>query len=95
MDPVLEQLVEPFERMPPAEASRILTERYGLPAAELESLPTERDDSFLVSAGGQQFSLKVAHPSDDPAVIEMQLAAMTFAATADRCSSSTDAPRAC
>ena len=83
MDPVLEQLVEPFERMPPAEASRILTEHYGLPAAELESLPTERDDSFLVSAGGQQFSLKVAHPSDDPAVIEMQLAAMTFAATAD------------
>lgn len=83
MDPVLEQLVEPFERMPPAEASRILTELYGLPAAELEPLPTERDDSFRVAAGGQHFSLKIAHPSDDHAVIEMQLAAMVHAAAVD------------
>jgi Ser/Thr protein kinase RdoA (MazF antagonist) len=83
MHPVLAELVEPFERMPRAEASRLLAEHYGLDAVELEHLDTERDDSLRVSAGGTHYVLKVAHPADDPAVIEMQTAAMEHVAATD------------
>lgn len=83
MHPVLEQLVAPFDRMTRAEASRILVEHYGLTAAELEPLDTERDDSFRVDVGDEHFALKVAHPADDPTVIGMQLAAMAHAASVD------------
>ncbi len=69
--------------MPPAEASRILAERYGLNSTELTRLDTERDDSFRVTSGARQYSLKIAHPGDDPSVIDLQLAALEHAAAAD------------
>lgn len=79
----MQELVEPFERMPPAAASRVLTERYGLGPVVLRQLDTERDDSFKVTAGTEQYALKIAHPADDPAVIDLQLAALAHAAAAD------------
>lgn len=70
-------LVAPFARMTPAEATTLLAEHFGVTAARLERLDTERDDSFRVeTAAGETVLLKVAHPDDDPEVIAMQLAAM-------------------
>jgi hydroxylysine kinase len=70
-------LVAPFARMTPAEATTLLAEHFGVAAARLERLDTERDDSFRVeTAAGETVLLKVAHPDDDPEVIAMQLAAM-------------------
>lgn len=70
-------LVAPFARMTPAEATAVLAEHFGVTAARLERLDTERDDSFRVeTAAGETVLLKVAHPDDDPEVIAMQLAAM-------------------
>jgi len=79
---VLLELAEPFERMTPAAASVLLLEHYGLRSTRLELLDTERDDSFKVITAAGLYVLKVAHPSDDPAVIEMQGAAMERAAAA-------------
>ena len=69
--------------MPRAEASALLEKLYGLRATELEPLASERDDSFRVTTGAQQFALKVAHPGDDPAGIDFQLGAIAHAAAAD------------
>ncbi len=70
-------LVAPFARMTPAEATTLLAEHFGVAAARLERLNTERDDSFRAeTATGETVLLKVAHPEDDPEVIAMQLAAM-------------------
>lgn len=63
-----------------AEASALLLELYGVDAAELERLDTERDDSFRVTAGDRRYVLKVAHPDDDPLYVNLQTAAMSFAA---------------
>jgi Ser/Thr protein kinase RdoA (MazF antagonist) len=76
-------LVAPFARMTPAEATTLLTEQFGVAAARLERLDTERDDSFRVElASGEAVLLKVAHPDDDAEVIAMQLAAMRHVAAA-------------
>ena len=54
MEPLLRDLVEPFDRMPRAEASTLLETLYGLRPTELEQLDSERDDSFRVTAAGRQ-----------------------------------------
>jgi len=83
MHPLLEELVAPFDRMTPAEASAILDEHYGVVPSALERLDTERDDSFRVTTSRGELVLKVAHPHDNPRVIELQLAALEHAASAD------------
>ena len=76
-------LVAPFARMTPSEATTLLAEHFGVTAARLERLDTERDDSFRVeTAAGETVLLKVAHPDDDPEVIAMQLAAMRHGVSA-------------
>jgi len=76
---LVSDLVAPFDRMTPAEATALLEEHFGVAAAGLERLDTERDDSFKVTLDDGYGVLKVAHPGDDPEVIAMQLAAMTHA----------------
>ena len=50
-------------RMPVPEASDLLVSRFGV-HGELRRLPTEKDDTFLVSvADGTKFILKVANPA--------------------------------
>ena len=80
MEHLLRELTEPFVRVAPAEASRLLLDSYGLEATAIELLDTERDDSFHVTTAGGEFVLKVAHPLDDPALVAMQTAAMEHAA---------------
>jgi len=80
---LLTELAEPFERMPDAEAAETLSTHWGLVPSALERLDTERDDTFRFDADGAPYVLKVAHPSDDHAVIDLQLAALAHAAAAD------------
>ena len=77
---MLSELAGQFDRMPPAEASALLSEHYGVTAVELERLDTERDDSFRVTTADGYLVLKVAHPADDPLVIDLQTTAMRRAA---------------
>lgn len=83
MEPLLADLAAPFERMPQAEARALLTELYGVAALSLEPLDTERDDSFRVTTADRDVVLKVAHPADDPQLIDLQVEAMTHVAGAD------------
>lgn len=83
MHPLLAELVSPFERMPEAHASELLAEQYGLAFVTVERLDTERDDTFRVHGDGLDLVLKVAHPGDDPGVIDLQLRALQHAASVD------------
>jgi hydroxylysine kinase len=78
------ELAEPFERITTDAAARILDERYGIRGARLDRLDTEKDDSFRVdAAGGIRFVMKIAHPADDPLVVNLQTAALAHAADVD------------
>ncbi|MGX5682224.1 phosphotransferase [Schumannella luteola] len=83
MHPLLAELVAPFDRLPDADAAAVLADRYGLADVSLERLDTERDDTFRVRAGGRDLVLKVAHPQDDPSVVDLQLRALQHAASVD------------
>lgn len=76
-------LAEPFERIDTADAAALLTERYGIRSPELTRLDTERDDTFRVQSPDGAFVLKVSHPADDPLLVNLQTAAMAFAAEID------------
>ncbi len=58
-------------------------ELWGIEATALERLDTERDDSYVVVAEGSRHVLKVAHPLDDPAVLDLQCGALVHAGEAD------------
>jgi 4-aminobutyrate aminotransferase-like enzyme/Ser/Thr protein kinase RdoA (MazF antagonist) len=63
-------------RFSPARAEALAREHFGL-AARAEGLPSERDLNFLLTtAEGSRFVLKLANRSEDPAVLELQNAAM-------------------
>ena len=76
---LLDGLSEPFEHLDSAEARAALREHWGLEGADPVRLDTERDDTFRAG----DVLLKVAHPTDDPAVIEMQSAALAHVAATD------------
>ena len=74
------EFAEPFESMSDARAAAVLSETWGISAESLSRLDTERDDSFRVTANGADYLLKVAHPADDPLTVNLQTAALSFAA---------------
>jgi len=76
MQAMLDELAGQFDRMTPTAATALLREHYGVVAVALERLDTERDDSFRVTTPEGYLVLKVAHPGDDPLVIDLQTAAM-------------------
>lgn len=73
-------LAAPFEHLTEQNAAALLASVYGIDAASLDRLDTERDDSFRVATANAEYVLKVAHPTDDPLYINLQTAAMAFAA---------------
>lgn len=83
MHPVLAELVAPFDRLPDDEAVTLIAERYGMRAQRVDRLDTERDDTFRFTAGGRDLVLKVAHPQDSEAIIDLQVRALVHAAEAD------------
>jgi len=76
---LLDGLTEPFEHLPADVVAEALREHWGIEGVELTRLDTERDDTFRVG----DVLIKIAHPSDDPQVIEMQSAALRHVEAAD------------
>lgn len=79
MHPALAELIAPFDRMPEPEAADLLATHWGIVAPSMTRLETERDDTFQFGS----LVLKVAHPGDSPAVIDLQLAALAHAGLHD------------
>ena len=63
---------EPF----PGEAvARILSGWYGL-SGTLKRIATEKDDTFLLSSGENDFLVKISPPGEDPEIVNLQTSAM-------------------
>jgi len=74
-----------FERTSPAEAAAVALRCFGVTAASITRLATERDDTFRLAVTGDPhgFVLKISAPGDDPAEIGLQEAAIAHAAAQD------------
>jgi 4-aminobutyrate aminotransferase-like enzyme/Ser/Thr protein kinase RdoA (MazF antagonist) len=68
--------VDSAPRFSAAEAEEVALRNFGF-AAAASPLPSERDQNFLLTAAsGERRVLKIANPAEDPAILEMQNAAM-------------------
>lgn len=76
-------LAAPFTRLDEAAAIDLAARHWGFVATSARRLATERDDTFALTAGDQQRVIKVAHPLDDPDVIDFQCSALTWATNHD------------
>jgi hydroxylysine kinase len=76
-------LAAPFERASSADAAALALRHWGVRAERAVRIDTERDDTFRVETGEGGFALKIAHPADDAAVIELQVAANEWAVAHD------------
>lgn len=63
---------EPF---PEEAAARVLSGCYGL-SGTLKRIATEKDDTFLLSAGENDLLIKVSPPGEDPEIVNLQTSAM-------------------
>jgi hydroxylysine kinase len=69
--------------IPEALAQRLAAEHYGLPATA-HRLDSERDQNFrLRTRDGREYVLKIANPSEDRAVTNLQTAALVHLATTE------------
>lgn len=75
-------LAAPFTHLDERAAADELRDLYGITGVTLRRLTTERDDTFLVTSG-ERAVLKISHPGDDPAFVDLQCAALAYAADRD------------
>lgn len=75
-------LAAPFTHVDGDAAADLLRGLYGIGDVTLERLTTERDDTFLVRTP-ERAVLKIAHPADDPAAVDLQTAVLAYAAGQD------------
>ncbi len=73
------ELAAPFERATEADAVTLALRHWGVRAERATRVDTERDDTFHVETADGGYALKIAHPADDPAVIELQVTASEWA----------------
>jgi len=61
-------------RITPEEALKIAVERFSVPVTVVESLPSERDQNFLLSeeVSGRRYVLKLAKADEDRAILDFQ-----------------------
>jgi Ser/Thr protein kinase RdoA (MazF antagonist) len=83
MASLLDGLAEPFTAVEPATAVVALAEHWGIEGRDLTRLDTERDDTFRAETPDGVVILKIAHPNDPPALIDLQSRAMEHARAAD------------
>lgn len=62
------------------EAADLLRTAYGLDDAQLSPLPSERDQNLLVETADARYVLKIANAAEDPAVLDMECAALAHLA---------------
>lgn len=77
------ELAAPFERATDTDAAAIVARHWGLHAERANRVDTERDDTFHVETDSRGYALKIAHPHDAPAVIDLQVAASEWAIAQD------------
>jgi Ser/Thr protein kinase RdoA (MazF antagonist) len=77
------ELSAPFERATHADATAIVRRHWGLTTERAHLVDTERDDTFEVETTDGGYALKLSHPGDDPAVIDLQTSAIEWAAAHD------------
>lgn len=81
---LLDDLVEPFERVEPDRVAAALREGWGADVVALTLLDTERDDTFRVDLGdGSRLLAKVAHPNDSAELLDLQDSALAAVARRD------------
>jgi hydroxylysine kinase len=78
-----DSLAAPFTRLDAARAAEIVAAAWGIEASSLRRLDTERDDTFVVATSSSTYVLKVAHPLDDVAILDLQCAALAHVADHD------------
>jgi hydroxylysine kinase len=77
------EVAAPFERATDADAATVVRRHWGLTSARANRVDTERDDTFRVETSDASYALKIANPSDDRVVIDLQAAAIEWAAEHD------------
>ena len=71
------------QRISPAEAIEIAREVFDLDVLTVARMETERDDSFRLRTTSGDLLLKVAHPAESVAAVDLQTNALLFAAARD------------
>ena len=77
------EIAAPFERATEEGAVALAHRHWGLTPERVQRIETERDDTFRLETPDASYALKIAHPADDPAVIDLQTAAIDWAAEHD------------
>jgi len=65
---------DPRPRFSPEDALRIATDRFSVSVTHADSLPSERDQNFVLrdDGSGRKYVLKLAHAGEDPEVLHFQ-----------------------
>jgi Ser/Thr protein kinase RdoA (MazF antagonist) len=81
------EMAAPFERISEVDAATLASRLWGITPERAHRVDTERDDTFRLETGAEtanaSYALKIAHPADDPAMIDLQTAAIEWAAEHD------------
>ena len=67
-----------FERATEGDLTELATSRFGLQVTAVTRLPSERDDTVLLDSTRGRAVLKLAHPDDDPVLLDQRLALMEW-----------------
>ncbi len=81
--PTDDTLAAPFARMADAALAVLAETGWGLRVESVRRLATERDDTVLMTHADGRHVLKVAHPLDDPVLVDFQCSAMRHALARD------------
>ena len=76
-------LAAPFARIDDAALGLLAATGWGLEVESVRRLSTERDDSVLVTHSRGRHVLKIAHPADNPALLDFQCSALQHATDRD------------
>jgi len=77
------ELTVPFERTSDEDAATLARRHWGITPERAHRVDTERDDTFRLETSDASYALKVSHPTDDRDVIDLQTAAIEWAAAHD------------
>jgi len=77
------ELTAPFEHTTDEDAATLVLRHWGITAERAHRVDAERDDTFWVETPQGSYALKVSHPAEDPAAIDLQTAAIEWAAEHD------------
>lgn len=77
------EIAAPFQRATDDDAAALADRHWGIAVERAQRVDTERDDTFRLETSEASYALKIAHPADEPSVIDLQTAAIEWAAEHD------------